>query len=629
MSDNKCSGYVQTLLNKELQSINCTLKTIDDSKYCRFHQYYETNNYTRKDIRNIKKNNAKFCGRIKKHLTPNDKKEVLKKNEGCDICKKIRIKQNEKKRLENVEENAKKKCEWYYDKEMKKCCYNKCKIEYCEKHKSVNKTKYKSEIEKCVEDENGKCKSLSIDYCLKHKYVHTEKYTDKMKEESIWCSTCHLVKYCNGYKTCDKCRDGKDVYRKKYKEKEIECLENECKYKARDNGYCGNHQKAYEKSLIDKDPTKKVCSNYSHNYRCVNALDINDDFQQCEDCRLYESIQLDQINYIKYKNTDDREKKQFDSKSISDEMILKLVSYNCFYCDGMNKRGFNGLDRVDNEKHYTFNNVVPCCVTCNMIKGKLSIDDFYTYCENIQENYPTIYKKTRKYRHHAEYGKFINNCGRRDKDVEITKDDYNNILKYRCYYCNNVNNPNQIGIDRLNNDIGYTLDNIKACCGECNIMKGVLSEDDFICQTKSIIKNKLSFNKNKENYYKIKYFQKKYKKDKKDKCTNKDCKNYIINFEHKLCYKHYYRYEKEEERIKNFKYTEIIRKEDNKCCGLTAKGKICGNKLNKSPSKSFCSVHIRYDKYTEDQLKHLSCCNVCRQYSCKGTNLTCDKCIKK
>jgi hypothetical protein len=42
------------------------------------------------------------------------------------------------------------------------------------------------------------------------------------------------------------------------------------------------------------------------------------------------------------------------------------------------------------------------------------------------------------------------------------------------------------GLDRVDNDLGYTLDNVVACCGRCNLMKRDLSAGDFIDQCRRI-----------------------------------------------------------------------------------------------------------------------------------------------
>jgi len=48
---------------------------------------------------------------------------------------------------------------------------------------------------------------------------------------------------------------------------------------------------------------------------------------------------------------------------------VELRSKSCFYCGGqLNKRGI-GLDRLENSKGYSVDNVVPCCFDCNSVKG--------------------------------------------------------------------------------------------------------------------------------------------------------------------------------------------------------------------------------------------------------------------
>lgn len=36
----------------------------------------------------------------------------------------------------------------------------------------------------------------------------------------------------------------------------------------------------------------------------------------------------------------------------------------------------HGIDRVDNSVGYTIENCVPCCTSCNFMKGKMTKDDF-------------------------------------------------------------------------------------------------------------------------------------------------------------------------------------------------------------------------------------------------------------
>lgn len=51
------------------------------------------------------------------------------------------------------------------------------------------------------------------------------------------------------------------------------------------------------------------------------------------------------------------------------ENYAKLISQDCFYCNGSLHPTGIGLDRLDNSKGYEETNVVPCCKNCNLLRG--------------------------------------------------------------------------------------------------------------------------------------------------------------------------------------------------------------------------------------------------------------------
>jgi hypothetical protein len=61
--------------------------------------------------------------------------------------------------------------------------------------------------------------------------------------------------------------------------------------------------------------------------------------------------------------------------ALSDARALALMSMNCTYCGGP---GY-GIDRVDNDKGYTFKNSVPCCSVCNRAKFRMSAAEFVAW----------------------------------------------------------------------------------------------------------------------------------------------------------------------------------------------------------------------------------------------------------
>ena len=63
--------------------------------------------------------------------------------------------------------------------------------------------------------------------------------------------------------------------------------------------------------------------------------------------------------------------------SISFEEYYQLLRQGCFYSGkSLSDETGIGLDRIDNSKGYTLDNVLPCCGECNSIRGnKLTVDE--------------------------------------------------------------------------------------------------------------------------------------------------------------------------------------------------------------------------------------------------------------
>lgn len=75
----------------------------------------------------------------------------------------------------------------------------------------------------------------------------------------------------------------------------------------------------------------------------------------------------------------------------------------------------------------------------------------------------------------------------KSKQYNLTIEDFWKIKTSDCRYCGEIGSgekPN--GIDRLNNEIGYIVENCVPCCYSCNIMKNVFAETDFLKHIKKI-----------------------------------------------------------------------------------------------------------------------------------------------
>jgi len=45
---------------------------------------------------------------------------------------------------------------------------------------------------------------------------------------------------------------------------------------------------------------------------------------------------------------------------------------------------YNGIDRLDNDKSHTIDNIVPCCYWCNFAKGRLALPEFQAWIKRVQ-----------------------------------------------------------------------------------------------------------------------------------------------------------------------------------------------------------------------------------------------------
>ncbi|CAM9485978.1 unnamed protein product, partial [Pylaiella littoralis] len=69
--------------------------------------------------------------------------------------------------------------------------------------------------------------------------------------------------------------------------------------------------------------------------------------------------------------------------SISFDEYSGIVRTACWYCGDFTYKGYSGVDRVQNAGTYENDNVVPCCKTCNFMKGSLSVNDFLGKVKHI------------------------------------------------------------------------------------------------------------------------------------------------------------------------------------------------------------------------------------------------------
>ena len=106
-----------------------------------------------------------------------------------------------------------------------------------------------------------------------------------------------------------------------------------------------------------------------------------------------------------------------------------------------------------------------------------------------------FYNEKRKYKgitaFKRVYKNYINRAKQLNKMFSIPEDMFKTLTQSECFYCGVK--PNQQakangkyneyvhnGLDRVDNSLGYTPDNVVPCCGNCNMMKRSSHINDFI-----------------------------------------------------------------------------------------------------------------------------------------------------
>lgn len=147
------------------------------------------------------------------------------------------------------------------------------------------------------------------------------------------------------------------------------------------------------------------------------------------------------------------------------------------------------------------NNMKIVCQTCGIskpIKDYLpDLESITRYnfeckkCSGDQDRFDKFklknkYKCVRKER--AIYLRYRISAKDRNLEFSLTLEDMQRFrTRVPCYYCGDK--LKRIGIDRVDNSKGYTLDNCVPCCTTCNRMKMAHTTDFFLNHLDKISKN--------------------------------------------------------------------------------------------------------------------------------------------
>lgn len=88
---------------------------------------------------------------------------------------------------------------------------------------------------------------------------------------------------------------------------------------------------------------------------------------------------------------------------------------------------------------------------------------------------------------HAAWCSFRHNANTRNLEIKISKDEWLKVVGLPCHYCgephsNTTKGWKHNGVDRVNSDLPYEIDNVVPCCKWCNTAKLSGSTEDFLNQ---------------------------------------------------------------------------------------------------------------------------------------------------
>ena len=424
---------------------------------------------------------------------------------------------------------------------------------------------------KCLgKDRNNKqCRNYGSPFCKNHIYMN--EYTSEMMDAIQFCKGCNKWKHLpSGKNQCLPCGERGAENRAKAKNDVVLCKSDGCTFKKSDeNDYCGKHQLCL---FVDGCLAEgmKPCAKYLKGCRaklgsdyvfksCPDCLEkererdnakrsavteeIVDGKKQCTVCCKFKPVEeypetktckscreefkkqnekrdKEHVNEIQriasqkperkatkkewvkanpekvaFKNLNCRNRDYPGSIDLTKEQFETIIKDQCYYCGIMQEKGFNGIDRMDSTKGYEIDNCVSCCTDCNMMKGAVDNITFIQRVEHIL-THNSMLKDGKKYpdafanQSGSYYSRYKTNAEQRNYVFELSEEQYYKLIREDCYICGKKTNENHTnGVDRFDNEIGYTFHNSNACCGQCNIMKKEMDYSIFMDKLKNIHEN--------------------------------------------------------------------------------------------------------------------------------------------
>lgn len=482
-------------IGKDRNDNPCRNKGIQDTKCCKFHQYMK--DYTEDMLNNLTK-----CSGCKKQYYLIDGVKT------CNNCKQ-RGKSSKEKQKETKVLCKADNCTFKKSDENDYCMKHQINLFIDETH-ALGKKMCKNYVRGCRTQLDNDYSKSSCELCLEKERERDRKRRGgnasvELDDTQQFCGSCGKSRSKDMFegekgstKTCLMCRERNKLQDEKRDKKHRNALariaEQKTERKEKKQEWKENN---YEKvALTTMNYRQRQIENDMDGYLKKNAENAKQ-WRENNPEKVVDNNENKKnnmkIHKSNYKRTAEYKNLVFE---LDDAVFEQLTNDNCYYCGIKEENRLNGIDRKDSNIGYTLDNCVSCCTMCNFMKGSYDIDYFYkkiehilTYNGNIQGNYcydlmcdisGTSYYH---YKHRANKKRIA---------FDITNEMYNKMIQSPCYICGKEGNRlHNNGIDRINNQEGYTITNIQPCCSECNYMKRDYNMNDWIDKMRKIYYNNI------------------------------------------------------------------------------------------------------------------------------------------
>jgi hypothetical protein len=244
-----------------------------------------------------------------------------------------------------------------------------------------------------------------------------------------------------GKKTCETCLAKKH-------EGKTPCSHEGCKAHASEGKYCKPHMRD-----VYRDEEKEKGIRYCNIARgCFTVL--TGTYLSCDECRAAAR---------------EKEKELFEKRKELQTSLKTLATTTLRICVDCGKE-FEMFLTVHGKESRR-------CSHCNETIGRQDEkrrDREREFKKEYLTNFKTYYKS------------YYTKAYKRGYDFTLTEEFFLKTISSPCYYCNHFKDGEAVGIDRVNNSIGYVPENCVPCCEICNRMKSFYHPAFFVEKAKHI-----------------------------------------------------------------------------------------------------------------------------------------------